>query len=87
MSKTCNIPNHSHLESTWAICYQTPCPACKEQVYYYQCGHGSKVWFEDLGHPWPQHDLTKCRQERIELLEKINVMQKEIEELKSQRNK
>jgi len=31
------------------------CPICGAQVYYYQNCHGSKVYFDELGKPWPKH--------------------------------
>lgn len=31
------------------------CPICGERVFYYENSHGSKVWFDDLGPPWPIH--------------------------------
>lgn len=31
------------------------CPICGDHVFYYENIHGSKVWFDDLGPPWPIH--------------------------------
>jgi hypothetical protein len=33
------------------------CPVCDKNVYYYQNHYGSKVYFDELGKPWPKH---KC---------------------------
>jgi hypothetical protein len=34
------------------------CPVCGEIVYYYQNEHGSRVFFDELGPPWPKHPCT-----------------------------
>jgi ribosomal protein S27AE len=31
------------------------CPMCGSSVFYYENRYGSKVWFDDLGPPWPIH--------------------------------
>lgn len=54
--KKCNIPTHQHLPSTWAKTYPCDCPqGCGQQVFYFECGHGSKVFFQELGEPWRNH--------------------------------
>lgn len=40
------------------IVWKTKCPECSADVYYYQNEHGSRVFFDELGHPWPKHDCT-----------------------------
>lgn len=35
------------------------CQYCKEDVFYFTCNHGCKVFFEELGYPWTQH---KCKE-------------------------
>src|SRR5579871_2050989 len=32
------------------------CRYCGQRVFFYQCDHESKVFFDDLGDPWPKHD-------------------------------
>ncbi len=32
-------------------------------MFYFSCGHGSKVFFNGLGPPWPVHDCEKDREE------------------------
>ncbi len=32
------------------------CPVCGELVFYYQNKHGSRVYFDELGPPWPKHE-------------------------------
>jgi predicted nucleic acid-binding Zn-ribbon protein len=35
------------------------CPKCGQRVFFYQNEHGSKVFFDQLGHPWPKHGCFK----------------------------
>ncbi|MBE1203688.1 hypothetical protein [Aminobacter carboxidus] len=45
----------------YSSCFVNPnakCPVCKETVFYYQNGRGSRVFFDDLGPPWPKHGCT-----------------------------
>ena len=32
------------------------CPTCKGPVFYFTCNCGCKVFFDELGQPWPIHD-------------------------------
>lgn len=44
-----------------SACFVNPnaeCPVCGEQVFYYQNEYGSKVYFDELGPPWPKHPCT-----------------------------
>lgn len=34
------------------------CPECGSKVFYYENEHGSKVFFDSLGPPWPKHPCT-----------------------------
>ncbi|WP_157939500.1 hypothetical protein [Gracilimonas amylolytica] len=34
------------------------CPECGASVFYYENEHGSKVFFDALGPPWPKHPCT-----------------------------
>lgn len=34
------------------------CPCCGESVFYYQSPYGGRVFFDDLGPPWPKHPCT-----------------------------
>lgn len=34
------------------------CPVCGEKVYFYQSRYGGRVFFDDLGWPWPKHPCT-----------------------------
>lgn len=31
------------------------CPSCRKAVFFYSNEHGSKVYFDSLGEPWPKH--------------------------------
>src|SRR4051812_6197800 len=42
-------------------CYVNPnarCPVCNVPVFYYANSYGSRVFFDDLGPPWPKHPCT-----------------------------
>jgi hypothetical protein len=44
-----------------SISYADPnalCPVCGSQVFFYQNAAGSRVFFDDLGWPWPKHPCT-----------------------------
>lgn len=34
------------------------CPICGTPVFYYESDNGSKVFFDELGPPWPKHPCT-----------------------------
>ncbi|WP_091106580.1 DUF1707 domain-containing protein [Micromonospora citrea] len=34
------------------------CPVCGAAVYFYANEHGSRVFFDELGPPWPKHPCT-----------------------------
>ena len=34
------------------------CPVCGADVYFYQNEYGSRVFFDELGPPWPKHPCT-----------------------------
>lgn len=48
-----------HGERCGAKTWPTSCPSCSERVFYFSCGHGSKVFFDELGYPWPVHDCDE----------------------------
>jgi len=46
---------------SYSACFVVPnasCPVCGASVYYYQNEHGSRVFFDELGWPWPKHPCT-----------------------------
>lgn len=34
------------------------CPICQADVFFYRNNQGSRVYFDDLGPPWPKHPCT-----------------------------
>lgn len=40
------------------------CPQCGASVYFYQSPYGGRVFFDDLGPPWPKHPCTDSSQFR-----------------------
>ncbi len=34
------------------------CPVCGASVYFYQSPNGGRVFFDELGPPWPKHPCT-----------------------------
>ena len=47
-------PSHSK-ERCNAKTIPITCRFCGEEVYYFSCDHGAKVFFEKLGPPWTRH--------------------------------
>lgn len=53
-----------HLETSNSISidpYVNPnarCPVCGQHVFFYESPHGGKVFFDELGPPWPKHPCT-----------------------------
>lgn len=48
------------------------CPECNEQVYFYQSPFGGRVFFDNLGWPWPKHRCTdnpRAQSEKLHSLE------------------
>jgi len=48
-------------DRSWAASYVIPnafCPVCSEKVFFYQNAFGSRVYFDELGWPWPKHPCT-----------------------------
>lgn len=43
--------------------YKTRCSHCREPVFFFSCSCQSAVFFDSLGHPWPEHDCY--RSERL----------------------
>lgn len=44
-----------------AACFLNPnarCPVCRAPVFFYANEFGSRVFFDDLGPPWPKHPCT-----------------------------
>lgn len=43
----------------------TYCPVCGQEVFFYQNAYGSKVFFDELGPPWPKHPCTDNETYRV----------------------
>lgn len=41
------------------------CPVCGASVFFYANRHGSRVYFDELGHPWTKHPCTDNPARRI----------------------
>ena len=62
------IPRKSRGTSAWdserrtsVSCYANPnalCPACGALVYFYRSPYNGRVFFDELGWPWPKHGCT-----------------------------
>jgi hypothetical protein len=39
--------------------YRTRCRYCGEEVFYFSCDCGCKVFFDSLGSPWPEHNCME----------------------------
>jgi hypothetical protein len=52
------IPFGNAVHGSWcgARTYPIRCGHCGQQVFYFSCNCGSKVFFEALGDPWPIHE-------------------------------
>ncbi len=54
---------------TWATgCERVPnakCPICEQAVYFVQTENGGRVFFDELGPPWPKHPCTDNSTARV----------------------
>ena len=51
------------------------CPVCKKKVFFYQSSFGGRVFFDDLGWPWPKHPCTDRQSAHSEPIAKPKGMQ------------
>jgi len=54
-----------HGVTGFTSCFVNPnarCPVCGQAVYFYANGYGSRVYFNELGPPWPKHECTDTSQ-------------------------
>ncbi len=57
------LEKHSAYRS-WTAFFIEPnasCPVCSAKVFYYQNANGSRVFFDELGWPWPKHPCTDSK--------------------------
>lgn len=68
-------------------CFVEPnatCPVCGAYVFYYQNAHGSRVFFDELGPPWPKHPCTDSKEEgRRDKIEYVYPVLRDNESLRS----
>jgi hypothetical protein len=38
------------------------CPVCRSDVFFFQASNGGRVFFDELGPPWPKHACTDSSQ-------------------------
>jgi len=56
-------PKHRQL-TVQSFTRPTTCDICGGKCFYYENEYGSKVFFQELGPPWPKHDCIKRQQQR-----------------------
>ena len=54
-----------HGEWCEARTWPTRCPTCSEDVFFFMCNCRSKVFFDELGPPWPIHDCDTSWTRRL----------------------
>ncbi len=47
-----------HSSTARFVTPNATCPECGADVFFYQNQYGSRVYFDDLGPPWPKHPCT-----------------------------
>lgn len=55
------VPANPNIYFTHYTSYLNPnatCPVCGAQVFFYQSPSGGRVFFDELGPPWPKHPCT-----------------------------
>jgi len=55
------MPSGEPTHGWWcnARTYRTRCKYCGEPVFFFTCDCGSKVFFDKLGWPWPEHHCVE----------------------------
>jgi hypothetical protein len=66
-----------YSRTAWLVQPNANCPVCEEPVFFYQNEHGSKVYFDELGPPWPKHACMDVEPQRGN--HKIKRMQEEVQ--------
>jgi hypothetical protein len=47
------------------------CPVCGKKVFFYQSPFGGRVFFDDLGWPWPKHPCTDNPRSQTETVKNL----------------
>lgn len=53
VTRTVRLPRSTGMVRPNAVC-----PVCGAHVYFYSNEHGSRVYFDEVGPPWPKHPCT-----------------------------
>lgn len=48
------------------------CPICGAEVFFYSNDFGSRVYFDDLGPPWPKHPCTDTTIDRYSIAPRLS---------------
>jgi len=54
------------------------CPICKKGVFFYQSPEGGRVFFDQLGKPWPKHACFTKSPESFEIVQSLALDVKEL---------
>lgn len=54
-----------NIWSNYLLKHNALCPICKKPVFFYRNEHGSAVFFDELGPPWPKHPCTINENKKI----------------------
>lgn len=52
------LTHHGYYDYASYVNPNAICPMCGAQVFFYQSPDGGRVFFDDLGPPWPKHPCT-----------------------------
>lgn len=66
-----------------ARAYPTRCRFCGASAFYFECGCGSRVFFDHLGDPWPRHECDG-RRRHLSVREQIAANERRIAELEEE---
>ena len=65
-----------YLSFTGVSSYLNPnarCPVCRAPVFFYQSPEGGRVFFDELGPPWPKHGCTDNSQNKTFYVEPLSI--------------
>lgn len=57
-SRATDVTPSGYREQSSYVNPNARCPVCQAHVFFYQSPDGGKVYFDDLGPPWPKHPCT-----------------------------
>ena len=69
-------PNNDYFKKTEYSSYVNPnakCPECGASVYFYKSESGGRVFFDELGPPWPKHPCTDINYYKVEITKNLTV--------------